>query len=180
MGGVTKKNKNLGYGKTTLIEGVEIYSGAVIVDSEERAVEILEMMEAASEAIKPVTDFVAEARKQVTEFQRTRNVKVVQLEGHYWRLIQRMSRFWVATKADMPSPRPKGAMSLREICLDKTANGKPLWNFITRRVPDANLIELAVKNGFVTEKEISKAYLEKPSAAYIQRFNGEAIGDEDE
>lgn len=175
-----KKNQTLGYGKPQTIE-VEVYTGAVIVDAEERAVEILEMMEAAAEALKPIQDFITDARTAVTEFQRTRGVRTVQLDGHYWRLVERFTRYWVATPADMPTPKPKGAKSLREICKGKAdGNGKPLWNFITRRVPDAKLIDQAVKEGFITTKEIQKAYLEKPQTPFIQRYDGVAVEDDED
>lgn len=174
-----KKTKILGYGKPTTVE-VEIYMGAVIVDDEDRAKEVLEMMEAASAAAKPINDFIAEAKKQVTAYQVTHSRPVVQLDNGYYRKVQRMTRFWVATPKDMPSPKPKGAKSLKEICKDKLADGKPLWNFITRRVPDKTLMDLAVKRGYVTADELGKAYVEKPQAAFIQRYDGQAFDDEEE
>jgi hypothetical protein len=50
----------------------------------------------------------------------------------------------------------------------------PLWNYITKRVPDAAQIDKAVSLGFVKEGVISKAYLEKPQAPFLQAYNGEA------
>jgi hypothetical protein len=50
----------------------------------------------------------------------------------------------------------------------------PLWNYITKRVPDPEKIDRAVAQGFITEAKISKAYIEKPQAPFMQRFAGEA------
>lgn len=175
-----KKNKTLGRGKPAEITATYI-PGAVIIDDMESAVEMLELMEEAEESIAPVVKFISEARKAATEYAKTSDVTVIQLEGRYWRKIQRFSRFFVATWDDMPDPKPKGAKPLREIVTNKKGpNGKPLWNFITRRVPDKGLIDSAVKKGFITEKELGKAYIEAPQAVFIQRFEGEAVEEDDD
>jgi hypothetical protein len=179
--GKKKEPKMLGYGKPTTVEiRTPIYTGAVIVDAKDRAEEVLDMMEDAIAAIKPVQDFIAEARKQTTAYATTNDVRVIQLEGRYWRLIQRFSKRWIARPGDMPKPKPKGAKSLREIVEGKKAGDKSLWNFITVRVPEPTLIDLAVKKGYISENEIGKAHIEAPQTPFLQRFEGEAMDGDDE
>jgi len=142
------------------------------------AVAALEEMEAIGDEIKEKMARQVDLKKSVTTWAVAKKVDVVQLEGGYYRQINRSSRFWVGEPSDMPDPAPRGAKSLREICKGLTAqvNGKtiPLWNYITKRVPDPEKIDKAVDLGFITDAKISKAYIEKPQVPFLQRFAGEA------
>lgn len=181
--------KNAKRGKTTLKsnkpEVAEIpYLTDISVHDEDSLREVLEVLTQAQESIAVVNKFVEIARNQATGYMHSHAMPVVQLEGSYWRKIQRKARFWVNTDAEMPDPAPKGAKSLKALCQGKTAkSGKkivPLWNFITKRVVDPKKIDEAVAKGFITEKEINRAYLEADQKPFIQRFQGEAIDAEDE
>lgn len=151
---------------------------AVVVKTTRDAVLALEEMEEIGQRIKDDMARQVELKKAATAFAVAKKVDVIQLENSYYRQINRSSRFWVGEKTDMPDPAPKGAKSLREICAGKVAHvrGKnvPLWNFITKRVPDPEKIDAAVNQGFIKQNEIDKAFLEKPQAPFLQRFEGEA------
>jgi hypothetical protein len=175
-----KKNKTIGAKLNTpkTIE-VEYVSGGFQVDSMGDAIAALTMMEEAANAIAPITDFISRTRAMATGYAKSHAVPVIQLEGRYWRKIQRKTRFFVGTPDQMPKPKPKGAVSLKEICAGKkTSDGKPLWNFITKRVPDKDKIDRAVALGYLTEKQLGKAYLESDQAPFLQRFEGEAMGED--
>ena len=150
----------------------------IVVKTLDDAIAALEEMEEIGERIAEDMARQVELKKAATAFAVAKRVDVLQLDGHYFRQINRASRFWVGEESDMPVPKPKGAKSLREICRLKKAvmNGKqvPLWNFITKRVPDPEKISRAVDLGYVKQAEIDKAFLEKPQAPFLQRFVGEA------
>jgi hypothetical protein len=94
-------------------------------------------------------------------------------------LVQRFSRFWIGLKSDMPPDAPPEARTLRAICgnrkIRRDRDGKliPLWNFVTKRVPDPEKIEMAINLGYLDEDEASKAFLEKPQAPYFKFSGGE-------
>lgn len=150
----------------------------VVVNSVEDAERYLAEMEEIQSEIAPKMARQVEIKKAVTAFAVSKKLDVVQIDGVYFRQINRANKLWVATDDDMPDPAPRGAKSLRAICTGLTANVKgkdiPLWNFITKRVPDPEKIDLAVSRGYVKESVISKAFLEKPQAPFLQRYVGEA------
>jgi hypothetical protein len=150
----------------------------IIISSIDDAIAALEEMEEIGERIAEDMKRQVELKKAATAFAVKKKIDVLQLDGAYFRQINRASRFWIGEPAEMPSPTPKGAKSLREICagLTATVKGKeiPLWNYITKRVPDPEKIDKAVALGFVKESVISKAYIEKPQAPFLQRYSGEA------
>lgn len=152
----------------------------VRVTNLDEAVRALEEMEEIGERIKDDMAKQVELKKAATAWAVAKKVDVIQLENVYYRQINRASRFWVGEPDEMPDPMPKGAKSLREITRGMVANVKgkeiPLWNFITKRVPDPEKIDRAVALGFVKESVISKAFIEKPQAPFLQRFQGEASG----
>ena len=96
-------------------------------------------------------------------------------------VVQRFSRFWVGNKSEMPSPKPEGARALRQICGKRKIKheGKTisLWNFLTKRVPDADAIELAINLGYVDEEEVGAAFIEKPQSPYLNFGKGNSNGD---
>lgn len=151
---------------------------AITILNMQDAIEALEEMEAIQDEIAPKMARQVDLKKAVTEFAVKKKVDVVQLDGLYFRQINRATRFWVGETTEMPAPRPKGAKSLREICKGKfaTVRGReiPLWNYITKRVPDPEKISRAVELGFVKQTEIDKAFLEKPQAPFLQKYTGEA------
>jgi hypothetical protein len=152
---------------------------AINVKTEADAIAALEEMEEIGERIKEDMARQVELKKAATAFAVSKRLDVLQLDGAYYRQINRATRFWVAADSDMPTPKPKGAKSLREICDGKVAQVRgremSLWNFITKRVPDPEKISKAVDEGFVKQSEIDKAFLEKPQAPFLQRFAGEAV-----
>ncbi len=137
----------------------------------------LERMEEIQDEVEPLMKEATEIKKAVTAFAVKKKLDVIQIDGAYYRQINRSTRMWVAEPGEMPSAIP-GAKSLKEICKGKKVKIKgklvPLWNLITKRVPDPAAIDKAVNEGWIKEKEISKAYIEKPQAPFLQRFVGEA------
>jgi hypothetical protein len=157
---------------------------SVSVDDEDSLRETLEYIALAQESLKQVTKFIEIGRNHATTYMHSGNVPVIQLDGFYWRVIQRMSRFFVATPADMPDPKPKGAKSLKELCQGKTVKSGsktiPLWSFITKRVIDPSKIDQAVNLGYLKQSEVDKTYLESPQKPFIQKFDGEALDADEE
>lgn len=157
-----------------ILEGVNIHDEVSLREA-------LEYVAEAQKLIKKVSGFVEIARGQATTYMHSHNMSVIQMDDNYWRKIVRKSRFWVATDADMPENAPKGAKSLKALCKGKTTKKNVmLWNFITKRVVDPNRLDEAVAKGYLTEKEIAKAYLEVDQKPFIQRFDGIAVDGEDE
>jgi hypothetical protein len=73
-----------------------------------------------------------EIKKAVTEFAVKKKIDVIQLDSQYFRQINRSSRFWVATDADMPS-LPKGCEvpeSDYRRSHGQARQAHPLWNLI--------------------------------------------------
>lgn len=154
-------------------------SKTIVISNLDEAILALEEVDEINERIKEDMARAVDLKKAATAWAVKKKVDVIQLDGKYYRQINRASRFWIGEDADMPEPTPKGAKSLKSICAGLTATiagGKqiPLWNYITKRVPDPEKINRAVEKGFVKESVISKAYIEKPQAPFLQSFNGEA------
>ena len=139
------------------------------------ALKALQRVDEIQAEIGPKMAEATELKRAATEFAKGKNMDVLQLDTAYYRLVERSSRMWVATDDDLP-PGVKGAKSLRSICkgISVKVKGKkvPLWQLITKRVPDPELIDEAVKKGWISEKEISKAYIEKPQSPFMQRYEG--------
>ena len=148
------------------------------VTSMKEARRTLQRMEEINAQIVPLQNEAVQLKKDVTAFAVSKKAVVIQLDGCYYRLIERSNRIWVATPDDMPTPAPKGARSLKEICkgVKVKVKGKsvPLWNAITKRVPDPIAIENAVNQGWIDEDEIHRAYLEKPQSTFLQRYEGDS------
>jgi hypothetical protein len=141
----------------------------------------LERMEEIEAEISPLMKEATDLKVAATEFAVKKKVDAIQLDGVYFRQINRATRMWIAEPDDMPESAPSKAKSLREICKGITVKVKgkkiPLWQAITKRVPDPELIDKAVSNGWIDEDEIHKAYLEKPQKPFLQRYVGEAEKD---
>lgn len=186
MAKVKTTKKNAKSGKQTIkppkMVPVEItILDYVNVHDEDTLREVLETVAEAQEELKRVNDFITVAKNQATTYMNSHAVPVIQLDGHYWRLIQRMTRFFVATDTDMPENAPKSAKSLKSACQGKTVGSKkvPLWNFITKRVVDSKKLDEAVSKGYIKQSEIDKAYLETPQNPFVQKFDGEALDAEE-
>jgi hypothetical protein len=153
----------------------------VLIHDEDTLREALEAVREAQLQIKTVTDFIEVAKNQATTYMNSHAVSVVQCDGHYWRLIQRFSRFFVVTDDDMPEKAPKSAKSIKSACQGKKVGKKkiPLWNFITKRVVDTEKLNEAVSKGYITQGEVDKAFLESPQKPFVQSFAGEAVDSEE-
>lgn len=149
-----------------------------VISSMAEAKKALSRMEEIQAEIQPLMAEATQLKKMATAYAVEKNIDVIQLDECYYRQINRSNRFWVATPEDMPENAPSKARSLKEIVKGKKVKVKgkmvPLWNLITRRVPDAEAISRAVDSGWISEKEISNAYLEKPQSPFLQRYTGEA------
>jgi hypothetical protein len=156
----------------------QVYGNGTPIRTLDDAVALMEEFEAIRVEIEPKMDRQVEIKKAVTEYAVEKKLDVIQVDDAYFRKVQRENTFWVATDDELPTPKPRGAMSLKSIVenIDVVINGRTrsLWNFITKRVPDPERIDEAVRRGYITEKEISKAYLAKQQAPFLQRFNGTA------
>lgn len=136
---------------------------AIVIESEDDAAAALEEMEEISAAIEAAQRRTVELKKAATDWAVDSKVAVIQLGDHYYRQIQRSQRQWDLEK-------------LKKITKDMTTpSGKSLFNFITRRSADPDKINQAVAKKFISEKKINKAFVEKPQAPFLQRFQGEAI-----
>lgn len=151
-------------------------SGQYIVKTKADAIEALERVEEIDKKLKPLMIEQTELKKAATAYADEKNLDVVQLAGRYWRLITRYTRMWVGTADEMPGD-VSDAVSLYEICKGKKVDGKPLWQLVTKRVPDPEKINEAVGKGWVKEKEIHKAFIEKPQTPFLQRYEGEAANE---
>jgi len=138
-------------------------SDAIIIESMDDAVAALEEMEEISGLIAKAQARTVELKKNVTDWAVDKRVIVIQLDGVYYRQINRSNSGWDSEKA-------------KEIVKGlKDKKGKPLWNFITRRVLDPEKIDLAVKQKLIPEKKIMKAFKSTPQKPFLQKFTGEAI-----
>lgn len=155
------------------------WQSPIKVKSKADAINALDQMEEIQEFIAPLMSRQVELKKAAQEYATKTKTTSIDLptRNMYFRLVQRFTRVWVTTDDDMPEPQPKGARSLKDITKGKKVKkGKkmvPLFNAITRRVADAELINEAVEKGWITEKEIAKAFIEKPQTPFLQRYHGQ-------
>jgi hypothetical protein len=130
--------------------------------------------------VDPINARLTDLRRAATEYAIERKIDVVQLDNVYFRQIQRTSRFWAGFDSDIPADAPDGAKSLFAIVKGKKVklNGKltPLWQLITKRIPDPERIQTAVAKQWISQEEIGAAFLEKPQTPFLQRYEGVADG----
>lgn len=141
-------------------------SGQVVVASKMEAIAALEEMLEIEEELSEKMVRSTELKKAATAYAVKKKVPVLQTDkGVYFRMVQRHSRGW-------------DVKLLKEIVkgVKVKVNGKkvPLWNKITKRVPDPDLISEAVENGWISEQAVNKAYLMTPQQPFLQKFMGEA------
>ncbi len=155
--------------KDAMVNKIEISvsDAPIVVKSMDDAVAVLEEMEEINAVIMKAQQRVVDLKKAATVWAVEKKADVIQLDGRYYRQIQRHSRSW---DADV----------LKGIVAGMTVGkkGTPLWNFITRRTVNPEKIEQAVKKGYISEKKITKAFTEKPQQPFLQRYMGE--GDDGE
>jgi hypothetical protein len=177
-----KKRQTIGTGKPKVIE-IEIIDGINIAD-EDSLREALQLLTDLKPKLQEIEKFQSIVKSHATTYMHSHALPVVQVDGSYWRKIVRTTRFWVAEDKDVPDSAPRSAKSLKSLCQGKVAKvGKksiPLWQYITKRVIDPEKIDMAVQHGFLTEKEIGKAYLERDGNPFIQEFTGVALDAEDD
>ena len=135
----------------------------VSVNSKREAIEALTMMEEIQEIIQPYMDMQVDLKKAATQFCTEKKIDKVPVGDHHYSLVTRHTRSWNPVK-------------LRKIIKEKYGKvkpgGKPLWNYITKRVVDPELINRAVAEGHMKEKVISKAFEETPQTPFLQRYSG--------
>lgn len=132
------------------------------IGSIDDAVAALEEMEEIEKEIAPKMARAVQLKKAATEFAVKKKIAAIQLEDGYYRQITRQTKVWDEER-------------LREICKGLlAANGKPLWNFITKRRLDPEMLNKAVAKGYISEKKAGKAFSEKPQAPFLQKYVGEA------
>lgn len=123
----------------------------------------LERVEEIAEQIEPLQREAVTLKKAATEYAVKKRIDVIQLDGRYYRQIQRMSRSW-------------DQAMLRKLTKPIKIKDKSLWNLISMRVPDADKIQQAVAKGWISEKKLDKAFVEAPQAPFLQRYEGEVDG----
>jgi hypothetical protein len=148
-------------------------NGTYTIKSKAEAEEALRLLEEIEEEISPKMIQATELKKAATQYAVDKKLDVIQLDGCYYRQINRATRFWVGTDDDVPDGLTN-VKSLQSLVKGKKANGKPLWQLITKRVPDPEKISEAVGKGWVEETEIQEAFVEKPQRPFLQRFVGDA------
>ena len=149
--------------KTKTAIEFQVPTRAIQITDMDAAIDALREMEEISEQIAVAQARTVDLKKEVTEWAVDKKVDVIQLDDHYYRQIQRTNSGW---NVDKLKKIVKGL---------KTKEGKPLWNFITRRVPDPEAINVAVKRGLISESKINKAFEQTPQKPFLQKFLGEAI-----
>jgi hypothetical protein len=150
-------------------------TGTYTIRSKAEAEEALRLLEEIEEEISPKMIQATELKKAATAYAVDKKLDTIQLDGCYYRQITRYTRFWVGTDEDVPAEQA-GVKSLQALVKGKKANGKPLWQLITKRVPDPDKISEAVGKGWIEETEIEQAFVEKPQRPFLQRFTGDADG----
>ena len=140
-------------------------TGMVVITSVDEARAALEELRELDEQRAEIERRQVGLKVAATEFCAKKKIAAIQLDGEYYRLIQRETSQWDSEK-------------LREITKDVKVKvkgkSKSLWNLVTRRVPDPVQIDLAVKQGWITEKRIQKAYTTKAQKPFLQKYTGEA------
>jgi hypothetical protein len=115
--------------------------------------------------LEPLMRQATELKKAATYYAAKKRLDVVQLEGRYFRLISRTNRYWDAAE-------------LQKIIGNKTVKvkgkTKKLWQIVTKRVPDAELISEAIDKGYLDEDEIGVAFKESKQQPFLQRYEGKA------
>ena len=147
-------------------------NGSYTIRSKAEAEEALRLLEEIEEEISPKMIQATELKKAATAYAVDKKLDVIQLDGCYYRQINRSTRFWVGTDADIPAGIAK-VKSLQSLVKGKKAKGRPLWQFITKRVPDSDRINEAIGMGWIEESEIQDAFVEKPQRPFLQRFAGD-------
>lgn len=152
-----KKNPITAAGKA--VTTLPAISGPVSVSSKREAIAALEEMEAIGDLIAPYMDRQVELKKATTAYCAIKKIDKLPVNDHHYSLVTRHSRAWNPAK-------------LKSLTRDVKVGGKSLWMKVTRRVPDAELIDRAVKHGWISEKKISKAFEETPQQPFLQRYQG--------
>lgn len=155
------KKKTIGGGKSLKMSK----NGTIHVKNREELALALQEAQELQEQIEPLMRRVTELKKGAVYYAAEKRIDVVQLDGSYWRLISRTSRGWDASMlrkiVGKKKVKIKGKM-------------KPLWNLLTKRVPDPDAINDAINEGFVDEGEIEEAFIERPQQPFMQRYEGVA------
>lgn len=141
--------------------GMPIISGPVMVESKKDAIAALYEMERIGDFITPYMDRQVELKKAATKYCDDKNIDKVPVGDHHYSLVVRHSRSWNPVK-------------LRKITKGIKIDGKSLWNLITIRVADPELIDLAVKKKWISKSKIEKAFEETPQAPFLQKYAGRA------
>jgi hypothetical protein len=123
----------------------------------------LEMFLEINAEIEEKVRLCTKLKRSATQYAIENDIDVVQLRGSYFRLIRRATNSWDATK-------------LAKLVKGKrvTVHGKkiPLWQYITKRVPDPEKIKEAVESGYVKQKDIQEAYVTKDQMPFFQNYQG--------
>lgn len=140
-------------------------------DGIDRALTIIEETE---EAMREEVENMKALRRAVCDYMESQGLETyASPTGQTWRYVQSYRRIWIGTDAEIPRNLIGQAKSLKSIVAKRMVERKgkkptKLWNLITKRVPDPEMIDLAVRSGWITEQEIAKAYIERPNAPYIR------------
>lgn len=138
-------------------------SREISIRSLDDAIAALERVDAIQEQIDPLMREATDLKRAATQFAVSKKLDTIQLDGHYYRHIQRYNKLW-------------DAEVLKRIVKGKFVKfrGKktPLWQLVTKRIPDPELIQEAVAQGWVKEKEVALAFVEKPQSPFLQKFQG--------
>ena len=129
-----------------------------------------------TELVKAATAFFTETDEGIEAIENGLELD----DGSEAKVVQRYTRFWIGTDDDMPDDPPREARSLKSLCgkrkIERKGKTISLWNFLTRRVPDAERIENAINLGLISEEDVAPAFVEKPQKPFIQ-VSGEGNGD---
>lgn len=133
----------------------------VPIRTREEAEEALAEMEKIAAEIEPKMRRANDLKTAVTQFAIKKKVGVFQFDEHHYQLITRSNTGWDVAK-------------LKKIVKNVKVDGKKLWNLITVRQLDTDLLDAAVKQGWISEDAIEPAWTETKGAPFLQKYRGRA------
>lgn len=151
--------------------------GSFTIKTKAEAEEALRRVVEIEEELAPKMAEASALKIAATDYAVSKKLDVIQLDGMYFRQITRFNRVWIGTEEDLPAGLSGKVKSLASIVKGKKVNGKPLWQLITKRVPDPEKINEAVGKGWISEDEIAPAFFERPQKPFLQKYVGDASAD---
>lgn len=159
-------------------------NGQYVVKNAKQAKEALGAMrelQASIEEIEKENDLpemrqdATEMKKAVQRWMEETEADQLQCDGYHATLIRgNYDGRWIGTDEDLVDANsPDGAIPLRRILKKKfdKAGAKEVWQRITKRVVDPDVLDEVVAEGILAADEVAPAYVEKTKAPYLRIFD---------